>query len=72
MQEIKYIKDNVNEYKYSDEVNELYLDSMDYKKHKINFKEQYDKSILNKLHFQIHTRYLFISKVIHYENKNTI
>ena len=29
-------------------------------------------NILKKLHFEIQVRYLFISKVIHYENKNTI
>ena len=33
---IVQIKDNVNKYKFSDEVNELYLDSTDYKKHKIS------------------------------------
>ena len=32
-----YVKDNVGKYKYSDEVNELYQDSMDYSKHKISF-----------------------------------
>ena len=30
------IVDNVNEYKFSEEVNDLYLDSTDYKKHKIS------------------------------------
>ncbi len=33
--EIKIV-DNVNEYKFSEEVNDLYLDSTDYKKHKIS------------------------------------
>ena len=32
-----YIKDDVSKYKYSDEVNELYLDSMDYDRHKVSF-----------------------------------
>ena len=31
------IKDNVSKYKYSNEVDELYQDSMDYKKHKVSF-----------------------------------
>ena len=33
--EIKIV-DNINEYKFSDEVNDLYLDSTDYKRHKIS------------------------------------
>ena len=32
-----YIKDDVSKYKYSDEANELYLDSMDYDRHKVSF-----------------------------------
>jgi radical SAM superfamily enzyme YgiQ (UPF0313 family) len=31
------IKDNVSKYKYSNEVDELYQDSIDYKKHKVSF-----------------------------------
>ena len=31
-----HIKDNVKKYKFSEEVNELYLDGIDYNKHKIN------------------------------------
>jgi len=30
------IIDNVNEYKFSEEVNDLYLDSTDFKKHKVS------------------------------------
>jgi hypothetical protein len=30
------IKDNINKYKYSDEVNDIYQDSIDYKRHKIS------------------------------------
>jgi len=32
-----YIKDDVSKYKYSDGANELYLDSMDYDRHKVSF-----------------------------------
>ena len=32
-----YIKDDVSKYKYSDEANELYQDSIDYKRHKVSF-----------------------------------
>ena len=31
------IKDNVGKYKYSNEVDELYQDSIDYKRHKVSF-----------------------------------
>ena len=31
------IKDNVSKYQYSDEVNELYQDSIDYDRHKVSF-----------------------------------
>lgn len=32
------ISGNINDYRYNDKVRELYEDSMDYKKHKINLK----------------------------------
>ena len=67
------INGNVNDYKSNDKVKELYLDTMDYKKYKDKSKKnRNDKSILKNLHFEIIKRYLFISKVIHNENKNTI
>ena len=33
-----HIKDNINKYNFSEEVNELYLDGIDYEKHKVNYK----------------------------------